>query len=101
MKYVLDGMVELMEGTGSFDDDLYESFVQCFEQTDPQLMASQVQNSFTNQNTAKKSVKQGFIHQDAEWTGMIQWAASGGSEDDQWLRCDEADEVKMRLTTMC
>ena len=59
MKYVLDGMVELMEGGGSFDDDLYESFVQCFEQTDPQLMASQVQNSFTNEISVKKC-KAGF-----------------------------------------
>ncbi len=42
MKYVLDGMHEIMEGTGTFDEDLYDSLVQCFEQSDPELMASQV-----------------------------------------------------------
>ncbi len=34
------------------------------------------------------------LSKDAVWAGMIEWAASGGAEDDEWLSCDEAEEVR-------
>ncbi len=69
MLYALDGMQELMTGEEIFDRDLYDDIVSCFDLFDPGLMAAQ----------------------DAEWAGIMDYAATGGTADDPWLRCD--DEV--------
>ncbi len=42
MKFVLDGMQELMEGTANFDEDFFDALVQCFDKVDPILMEGQV-----------------------------------------------------------
>ena len=69
MRQVLDGMQEMMEGTGVFDGELFSDLVECFDKFDPQLMAAQ----------------------DAEWAGMAQFAAMGGTEEDEWASCQVVD----------
>ncbi len=69
MLYALDGMQELMTGEETFDRDLYDDIVSCFDQFDPGLM----------------------VAQDAEWAGIMEYAVAGGTEEDPWLSCD--DEV--------
>ena len=70
MKFALDGMVELMEGGGAFDQNFYDELVACFNRFDPELKAAQ----------------------DTEWSGMLWFAESGGIPGDQWLSCDQLDE---------
>lgn len=70
MLFALDGMQELMEGGGTFDRDLYDSLVACFERQDPRLAEAQ----------------------DLEWGAMIGYAASGGLPGDPWYPCEETEE---------
>ncbi len=71
MKFALDGMVEFMEGGGSFDDDFYGELVECFDRFDPNLMEAQ----------------------DTEWDGMLKFAETGGTKVDKWLNCTQLEQL--------
>ena len=46
---MLDGIVQLMEGSGTIDQDLYDSLIQCFEDTDPGLLDAVVSRTISKQ----------------------------------------------------
>ncbi len=46
-KYVLDGIIQLMEGSGTINQDLYDSLIQCFEDTDPGLLDAVVSRTIS------------------------------------------------------
>lgn len=72
MKYALDGMQELMEGQGDFDEDSYSSFVSCFDDLDPGMMAAQ----------------------DSMWMGMMEYAGTNGGDDDRWRDCEYVSDLE-------
>ena len=87
---MLDGIVQLMEGSGTIDQDLYDSLIQCFEDTDPGLLDAVVSRTISKQFFLFDF---SFLSKNGGWEGMIDYAAAEGADGDPWLGCDEA-EVK-------
>jgi len=71
----LSGIQEFMTGDQFTDDDFYDSLVSCLKKTDDNLY---------------KSVN----HQ---WSGLKQYAQTGGSTADKWYKCNDNNKPKNQI----